>query len=313
MILSLTPNPAVDITIEAVGIALGESHRVPRARSRAGGKGMNVARIAHAQHEAVLAVAPVGGTTGAEFTAELVSSGIPHRLIPVAAPTRRSYALVDPSTGSTTVLNEHGADHSPAEWTELESVVRQASSLAGVLVLAGSLPLGASPEKITRFVAVARAAGVPSIVDTSGAGLLAAADAGATIVKPNAQELAAATGDDDPLRAARGLLERGAGMVLLSLGERGMLAIGGDSPGSLWRARLEEPLVGNAAGAGDAGVAAAAACLARGETDPLTVLRAAGAWSAAAVLMPLAGDIHPSWAALESRLVIDSPRRLEQT
>jgi hypothetical protein len=41
-----------------------------------------------------------------------------------------------------------------------------------------------------------------------------------------------------------------------------------------------------------------------GIRDPERILRRATAWSAAAVLMPLAGDIHPSWPALEAALTV---------
>ncbi|MEO7016972.1 MAG: 1-phosphofructokinase family hexose kinase, partial [Leifsonia sp.] len=64
------------------------------------------------------------------------------------------------------------------------------------------------------------------------------------------------------------------------------------------------PLHGNATGAGDAGVAAVASCLAGGVTDPETLLRRATAWSAAAVLAPLAGELDPGYAELEARLVL---------
>jgi hypothetical protein len=45
-----------------------------------------------------------------------------------------------------------------------------------------------------------------------------------------------------------------------------------------------------------------ATCLAAGISDPETILRRATAWSAAAVLAPLAGELDPSYAELESQL-----------
>lgn len=308
MILTLTLNPAVDMTITIDAVHLGETHRVDTARFRAGGKGLNVARVAHAQGETVLALAPSGGGSGAELNTELAASGIPHLLVPVSAPTRRSYAIVDRSSGVPTVFNEHGSNHSPAEWDALEAAVAAELPRASVLVISGSLPPGTPSAFIPRLIALAHAAGVPSIADTSGPALLAAADAGATVLKPNRDELLAATGESDPLAAARGLLARGACLVLLSLGEEGMVAVGGlnsaDS-GTLLQARLGETLRGNATGAGDAAVAAVACSIERGITDVTSILRLATAWSAAAVLMPLAGDIHASWPELAARITIE--------
>ena len=70
MILTVTLNPAVDMTITVDAVHLGETHRVDTARFRAGGKGLNVARVAHAQGEAVLALAPSGGASGAEMNTD---------------------------------------------------------------------------------------------------------------------------------------------------------------------------------------------------------------------------------------------------
>ncbi|MDQ1607965.1 MAG: hypothetical protein QOE16_697, partial [Microbacteriaceae bacterium] len=42
MIVTVTPNPALDLTYTVARVQLGETHRVPAAASRAGGKGVNV-------------------------------------------------------------------------------------------------------------------------------------------------------------------------------------------------------------------------------------------------------------------------------
>jgi fructose-1-phosphate kinase PfkB-like protein len=160
-------------------------------------------------------------------------------------------------------------------------------------------------------VTTARARGVSSVIDTSGPGLLAAADAGATVLKPNVHELAEATGNDDPVRAAGILIQRGAGLVLVSLGEEGMLAVSATEPSRPWRARLPRVLAGNPTGAGDAAVAAVAVCLATGIHDTEAILRRATAWSAAAVLMPLAGEISAEHATLADELIVDRPVGLE--
>ncbi len=46
-IITVTPNPAIDMTYTVHGIIEGSSHRVPTPLSRAGGKGINVARVTH--------------------------------------------------------------------------------------------------------------------------------------------------------------------------------------------------------------------------------------------------------------------------
>lgn len=301
MILTVTPNPALDLTWRIDRLVPGETHRADAGAVRAGGKGLNVARVAHAQGASVLAVSTAGGRSGIELAAELATSGVPHRLVEVVGATRQSIALVDESLGDTTIVNERGVNPSDPEWAALLGEVVDALPGAKVLVVSGSLPPGAPQTLLPLLIGTARDAGVPVIVDTSGPAMLQAADAGASVLKPNAAELVEATGIADPIDGARSLIARGAELVLLSLGADGMLAVTGSEA---LHARLDAPLSGNPTGAGDAGVAACAVLYAEGIRDPETILRRATAWSAAAVLMPLAGEISDDWVALEERLVV---------
>ncbi|GEC73908.1 1-phosphofructokinase family hexose kinase [Microbacterium maritypicum] len=304
MILTVTPNPALDLTWRVERLVEGGTHRADAGAARAGGKGLNVARVAHAEGTEVLAVTTLGGRVGEEFAAELIASGVPHALVPVAAETRRSIAVVDETLGDTTIINERGANPTDVEWAAVLAEVVERLSGARVLVVSGSVPPGAPESLIPMLIAVGKDAGVPVIVDTSGPALLRAADAGATVLKPNAAELVEATGVADPVEGARSLIARGTELVLLSLGAEGMLAV---TATALVHARLDEPLAGNPTGAGDAGVAACAVLYADGVRDPEQILRRATAWSAAAVLTPLAGDISPRWPEIEQQLRISHP------
>ena len=305
MIVTVTPNPALDFTFHLRTLTPGETHRVPAAAVRAGGKGLNVARVLHQQGHPVLTVAPAGAASGEEFAAELLSDQLPHRLVPVLAPTRRSVALVDEGHNQTTILNEYGENHTVAEWLALSGAIGEVLPSAACLVGCGSLPPGANVDFFPNLVALASARGLPSVIDTSGPALLASAHARATALKPNREELAEATGEHDAVRGARVLLERGAAMILVSLGEQGMLLLTAADPGRLWRARLPRVLAGNPTGAGDAAVAAIAHCLADGLTDPAAIIRLAAGWSAAAVLMPLAGEISPDHVLLADEIHVD--------
>lgn len=300
MILTATPNPALDLTWVVESLQVGGTHRAEVGAVRAGGKGLNVARVAHAVGADVRAVTTVGGATGDELRADLEASGVPHRLIPVAASTRRSAAWVDDALGDTTIVNELGVNPSDEEWTRVVDAVREEVTAASVLVIAGSLPPGAPPSLLPQLIGLG--AGIDVIVDTSGAGLVAAADAGAAVLKPNRAELVEATGRADPIDGARELLRRGAGFVLVSLGADGLCAVSGED---VLQARLPQPLAGNPTGAGDAAVAAAACLMDAGIHDTETILRRAAAWSAAAVLMPLAGEISPRWRELERALIVE--------
>ena len=312
LIVTVTPNPALDMTYHLDGFHPGRTHRVSPPLERAGGKGLNVARVAHQMGHPVLAVAPVGGAAGAVFRTDLEASGIPHRLIPVTADTRRSIAFVDSGQDVTSIFNEHGPALGASGWQGLSAAItetldgpgRPGTPDCGVFVGSGSLPADAPDDFYPELVRLAHSRGVPAVIDTSGPQMLAAARAGADLLKPNLEELMEATGQTDLSQAACHLMELGARMVLVSAGADGMYAFTAQSPASVWKARLPRPLAGNPTGAGDAAVAAAAVVMASGRRDPEQILRAATAWSAAAVLMPAAGEISPRHTELAQHLIV---------
>jgi hypothetical protein len=180
------------------------------------------------------------------------------------------------------------------------------------VAICGSLPPGFRPEQLEALVAELVGAGTPVVVDTSGAGLLAAARAGATALKPNSDELAESTGERDPLLGARRLLALGARLIVATLGADGLVVLDQSHPPL--RARLPRTLHGNPTGAGDAAVAAVTAALATGtrlDGDTAESARArddlarrAAAWSASAVLMPHAGDLSPDHSAFEAEVKV---------
>jgi 1-phosphofructokinase family hexose kinase len=303
MILTVTPNPALDLTYRIDRAEIGDTNRVPPALVRAGGKGLNVARALRQAGFDAEAVTTVGGATGAEFRADLAGSGIPAVLVEAPGATRRSTALVETATGRTTVLNERGVPLPQQQVDELLEAVSSRLADARCVVVSGSLPPGVAPDLPARVVELARARDIPCVVDATGDALIAAAAAGADALKPNRRELAESTGIADPVEGARSLLETGARLVFVSLGEDGMLAVAADR---VLRARPSTVLTGNPTGAGDAAVAAIAACFASGDTDPDHVLQRAVAWSASAVLMPQAGDLHPSRSDLEGGVVVET-------
>jgi fructose-1-phosphate kinase PfkB-like protein len=174
------------------------------------------------------------------------------------------------------------------------------------------LPPGFGPKQLGALVGELVDGDTPLVVDTSGAGLLAAARAGAHVLKPNHEELTAATGHVDPVRGARSLLALGARLVVVSLGRDGLVVI--DRTHVPLHARLPRALHGNATGAGDAVVAAITAALETGisldgDSDDAVHARAnlarrATAWSASAVLMPHAGELSPDHTALEAEVAV---------
>lgn len=307
MIVTVTLNAALDVTYVVPELQPHASHRVTSVSQVGGGKGVNVASVLAQQGRPVVATGLLGGATGEVVRADLDARGLAHRFSPVAGETRRAVTVVSRAHGDATVFNEPGPSVTAEEWRAFLADLRAllAEVRPQVVVASGSLPPGTPTDAYAAVVGVAREAGALSIVDTSAGPLLAALVAGPDLVKPNRDELAEVTGEADLLTGARRLLELGAREVVVSAGADGLLDV--TAAGGAWRAGLDAPLAGNPTGAGDAAVAALAAGLAEGRTAR-EALADAVAWSAAAVLHPLAGHVRADdVAGLRARVRVEPP------
>lgn len=299
MILCVCLSPAVDVTYHVDRLAVGATVRVRTATSRPGGKAVNVARVLHALGEPTELVAPVGGATGAEFTAGLARVGLPAHLVANGGPTRRTVTVVA-DDGAATVLSE------PAEldcWPALLDAVLAGIERADAVVVSGSVPAGVPADAVRTLVTAASEANRVSIVDTSGAALREALSAGPTLVKPNADELAALeVGEPDRVRAVRALAATSGSTVVASFGADGIVAA---DRHRACTARSTVALSGNPTGAGDALVAGLARGLSANRHDPLTdLVREPVAMAAAAVLSPYAGELDPDVVAAQRAGVV---------
>jgi tagatose 6-phosphate kinase len=323
MIITVTPNPAWDVTYEVPVLVPGEVHRVTSVRRRLGGKGVNVARVLAATGRDAVAVIP--GPAGLAAEADFDAGGSARLLCDVVPvlPVIRQTLVVHGGDGTTTSLWEPGVKPDPGAGPALTGRVRTWLCPDGLAVasptgasptgagatgiaISGSLPPGLDTRLHARLAAMALDAGVPAVVDTSGAALAHAARVPGVVLAPNAAELAQLTGRDcreqaDALDAARGLLAGGPLAVVVTLGGDGLAAVTRDGT---WHGRLAEPLDGNPTGAGDAAAAALIAGLATSASWP-GIVRDAVALSAAAVLSPVAGAVAAAdvtW--LRSRAVV---------
>jgi 1-phosphofructokinase len=277
MIVTLTPNPSVDRTIEVDALHRGAVLRARSSRVDPGGKGVNVSRALAANGRKTRAVLPGGGWEGEQLAALLAPVDVPVVVVPVSGSVRANVSVVEPD-GTVTKLNEPGPQLTPEEIEAVTAATVAAAADAEWLACTGSLPPGAP--------------------------LVAALDAGPDLVKPNREELAEATGRPiatlgDVVAAAEELRSRGAGTVLASLGADGAVLVeaSGATYGSATIDRAR-----SAVGAGDAMLAG---FLAGGGSGP-EALREALAWGAAAASLP--GSRMPTPADLDHDAVVLADR-----
>ena len=292
VIVTVTPNAALDITYEVDELVPHQSHRITAVRQRAGGKGVNVASVLAGMGRPVIATGLLGGTVGDEIRADLDSRGVAARFVDHEGSSRRTVNVVSTALGDATVFNEPGPEIAAHGWQALVDGVRDlvADVRPAVLVLAGSLPRGVPDDGYAELVDLGHQLGARVIVDADGAVLRGALVSGPDLVAPNLVELARTTGTSDLVEGAAALRDLGARDLAVSCGADGLVLV--PEQGAGWWARLPAPLTGNPTGAGDALVAALAAGLAEGSSWPQVVPDAV-AWSAAAVLQGVAGEVDP--------------------
>ena len=296
MIVTVTPNPSLDRTLEVERLVVGEVLRSSTRRVEPGGKGINVARTLHGQGIATRAVLPVGGTEGDQIVALLQAQRLPVAVVPIAEPVRANVTVVEPD-GTTTKLNEPGPRLQAVEVEELLQATLSAAEHPDWIVASGSLPPGCPDDFFAQLVVRARAVDVPVAVDTSGAPLRRALQAGPRLCKPNHDELGEWAGRPLPtlgevVDVARELQATGIEVVLVSLGAQGAVLV--DDVGVL---HAERPVAAprSSVGAGDATLAGYLAAVVHGRE---AALRSAVAHGAAAVALPGSQtpgptDLHP--------------------
>jgi len=260
VILTVTPNPSIDRTVVLPGtLRRGAVHRADAVLFQPGGKGVNISRACVAADVPTIAVLPVAA--GDAFVTELEQLGVHVRPVPPTGPMRINLTITEPD-GTTTKINTAGAGVGEGDLARLAEVVLGAAAdvRPAWVVLAGSLPPGAPDDWYAVVGAALHAEGHRYAVDTSEKPLAALLEGAALpdLIKPNAEELASATGGDaealeaDPMAAAVAaatLVGRSAGTVLATLGAAGAVLV--DATGA-WHATPPAITVVSTVGAGDA-------------------------------------------------------------
>jgi 1-phosphofructokinase/tagatose 6-phosphate kinase len=235
MILTVTLNAAIDRTIAVPNFKQGRRHRAVEATTAAGGKGINVARALKLLGRPVIATGLAGGPTGARLMERLAEESILTDFTWISGDSRTNIAVVDPTTGEQTEINERGPDLSPEELDRfLEKLIYLARG-AQICVIAGSQPPSVPPDFCARIVTALKEIDVEAIVDTDGEPLHSALRAEPAVVTPNVAEAEEAVGhefndSEDRLAGVRGLVELGPAEAIIT-SERGCVAIVGDSQG----------------------------------------------------------------------------------
>ena len=295
MILTITPNTAIDRTIEVPnfrvdGVAKGRVVAFVPA-----GKGANISRVLSTLGAPSILSGFAGRDDVARYERSFADSRAQVDLVAVAEPTRFDTTVIDPVRNTTTHVREEGFHVGPDDFARLQSKLDELLPTVKTVAIAGSLPPGMASAVLMGLIDQCVAYECRVCVDTSGPALAATAEHGCSLIKPNAEELAEICGTPiDSFKAAvtesRKLSKR-VEIVLTSLGADGAVCT---TATEAWSAQSPIPSgeVVNTVGCGDAFLAGFLFGLDAGEPFD-ACLRQAVACGAASTLTPSAGSVEP--------------------
>ena len=233
-ILTLTLNPALDITVSLDTLRPGHVNRSHSQHSHAAGKGLNVAQVLADLGHSVT----VGGFLGRDniepFEALIAWRGFADCFVRVPGETRSNIKLVE-ADGRVTDINGQGPEVDEAARVALLRRLEQVAAGHDAVVVAGSLPRGVDAQWFHQLLLQLKQQGLKIALDTSGEALRVGLQVGPWLVKPNTEELGEALGAKvDTAQAQRLAAERllasGVEHVVVSQGEQGLSWFAQDRP-----------------------------------------------------------------------------------
>ncbi len=259
MIVTVTLNPALDKTVRIDSLKPGGLNRIKSVTVDAGGKGVNVAKMAAVLGVECLATGFCGGDGGAMLISELDKLGLAHDFVKVNCNTRTNTKVLDDDYGITE-LNEAGVTVSEAEEKALEEKLLSYACDGSIFVLSGSTHANAKPKYYHDLIMLLKQKGAYVLFDADGDAFKNAITAVPDFIKPNNEELSSFCGktnmtNDEMYRVCKDFIKDGIDFVALSMGKVGAAFITDDKA---YFAPAVDVEVSSTVGAGDSMVAAVA-------------------------------------------------------
>jgi 1-phosphofructokinase family hexose kinase len=222
MIITVTLNTAIDKTLSVPNFRLGRRHRTVEQTTMPGGKGVNVARVLKTLGAPVIATGLTGGATGTRIVEQLTQLSVLSDFVRIGEESRTNTAVIDPTTGEQTEINERGPKVSEQEAELFVDKLLYLAKGASVCVFAGSLPREVDIDVYARLIRELRRLGVLTVVDTDGDPLRRAVRAEPDVVSPNVLEAEELVGhefndDEDRVIAVREMVGLGAREAIMTM------------------------------------------------------------------------------------------------
>jgi 1-phosphofructokinase/tagatose 6-phosphate kinase len=260
VIITVTLNTAIDKTLAVPNFQPGRRHRTVEQTTMPGGKGVNVARVLKALGQPVIATGLAGGATGTRIVEQLTQLSVLSDFVRTREESRTNTALIDPTTGVQTEINERGPHVTEQEIELFADKLLYLCKGASLCVFAGSLPRGVDVDIYGRLIREVKRLGVVCVVDTDGDPLRRAVRAEPDVISPNVLEAEELVGhefndDEDFLFAVREMVSLGAREAIMTMDDGCMAQLApeeGSSHPRLFRVRVPEVEATATVGSGDA-------------------------------------------------------------
>ncbi|MDA0180284.1 1-phosphofructokinase family hexose kinase [Solirubrobacter phytolaccae] len=222
MIVTVTLNTAIDKTLSVPNFRLGRRHRTVEQTTMPGGKGVNVARVLKTLGAPVIATGLAGGATGTRIVDQLTQLSVLSDFVRIGEESRTNTAVIDPTTGEQTEINEKGPKVTPQEVELFVDKLLYLAKGASLCVFAGSLPREVDTDIYAFLIRELRKLNVTTVVDTDGDPLRRAVRAEPDVVSPNMLEAEELVGhefndDEDRTYAVKEVCDMGAREALMTL------------------------------------------------------------------------------------------------
>src|SRR5690348_15941421 len=168
MIITVTLNAALDKTLEVPNFRVGRRHRSVEQTTMPGGKGVNIARALKRLGQPVIATGLAGGATGDRIINALNDEAILNGFVRIREESRTNTAVLDPTTGLHTEINERGPAVSVLELELFREKLLYLAKGASICVFAGTLPRAVEPDIYFGLIREVRKLGVIAMIDTEG-------------------------------------------------------------------------------------------------------------------------------------------------
>lgn len=285
MILTVTLNAAIDKRYVVESLQPGSVSRVKECTYSAGGKGLNVSRVAAITGEDVTATGFAGGHAGNYIIEALDGLNIKSDFVHISGESRSCINIYDETNRTQTELLEPGVFITDANEEDMLKKYIKLIDTCSVVAISGSVPKGMDSSLYQKMISIAKEQNKKVILDTSGKLLEESLKAKPTMIKPNMDEIKMLTGKElnsreELIKAAQELQKSGIEVVVISCGSDGSLAACEEGVFQAFVPKIEAV---NTVGCGDSMIAGFAVGFSKGMSVPET-LKLASAISAASAM-----------------------------